>query len=456
MLRSASLLILLMAIAATSADFECPETEGIFPDPDDCRSFYQCVYGRPPFHETCTLGPPATLFDDVLLICNYDYEVDCGDRPIIDGSTTPSTPPTTTTAQDTTTSAQVTTSPGETTTVGTTTDTTTSTTYSMGTTTTAAVTTTTAAGTTTTASGGQHTQRYPEKVMGMYIILADDTEEGYETDSDWEPELYDYQVQAGNVLFFTFINPETMIVPNAFEKLMATKGSGAKGSIPDDTIVLFAIGGYAYSIGVNPWPWLTSKEAAEAMAEEVATWVPTYGIDGIDLDIEEGAGGQAAAGPNLGHFIKRLREIEPDIIIGQPSYGYPQVQAANDVINLSWNIGATSNNYADSVGIMVYEGAQSLNYVENFAHGSEQWEGFPIQVDVPYEAILLGCKGSSPNDPIIQMANEVVRQDLLGIMVWFASVKNGLVYAESWDASQSLDSQTSYMQAREIMNAGRK
>ena len=41
MLRSASLLILLMAIAATSADFECPETEGIFPDPDDCRSFYQ-------------------------------------------------------------------------------------------------------------------------------------------------------------------------------------------------------------------------------------------------------------------------------------------------------------------------------------------------------------------------------------------------------------------------------
>merc|ERR1711934_1033491 len=93
-----------------------------------------------------------------------------------------------------TTSAQVTTSPGETTTVGTTTDTTTSTTYSMSTTTTAAVTTTTAAGTTTTASGGQYTQRYPEKVMGMYIILADDTEEGYETDSDWEPELYDYQL----------------------------------------------------------------------------------------------------------------------------------------------------------------------------------------------------------------------------------------------------------------------
>ena len=77
--------------------------------------------------------------------------------------------------------------------------------------------------------------------MGMYIILADDTEEGYETDSDWEPELYDYQVQAGNVLFFTFVNPETMIVPNAYAKLMATKGSGAKGSIPDDTSEFFLI-----------------------------------------------------------------------------------------------------------------------------------------------------------------------------------------------------------------------
>ena len=41
MLRRASLFLLLVAVAATSADFECPEVEGIFPDPDDCRSFYQ-------------------------------------------------------------------------------------------------------------------------------------------------------------------------------------------------------------------------------------------------------------------------------------------------------------------------------------------------------------------------------------------------------------------------------
>ena len=34
-------------------------------------------------------------------------------------------------------------------------------------------------------------------------------------------------------------------------------------------------------------------------------------------------------------------------------------------------------------------------YVDNFAHGSSQWEGFPITVDVASEAILLGCKVTS-------------------------------------------------------------
>ena len=38
---------------------------------------------------------------------------------------------------------------------------------------------------------------------------------------------------------------------------------------------------------------------------------------------------------------------------------------------------------------------QALQYVKNYAEGSSQWEGFPIQVDVPRPEILLGCKGSS-------------------------------------------------------------
>ena len=99
------------------------------------------------------------------------------------------------------------------------------------------------------------------------------------------------------------------------------------------------------------------------------------------MDIEEGAGNQAAAGPNLVHFVRKLRSIKPDIIIGQPTYGYPQVEAANDVINESWDNNGNLKNVVDSIGIMVYEGTQSLMYVKNFVHGTDQWEGFPIKVD---------------------------------------------------------------------------
>ena len=66
---------------------------------------------------------------------------------------------------------------------------------------------------------------------------------------------------------------------------------------------------YAYSIEPNPWDWLTTKDKAEAMAEEVATWKSNYGIDGIDLDIEAGAGDKAEAGPNMIHFIRKLKYL---------------------------------------------------------------------------------------------------------------------------------------------------
>ena len=52
-----------------------------------------------------------------------------------------------------------------------------------------------------------------------------------------------------------------------------------------------------------------------------------------------------------------------------------QIDAENDVINESWDKEGNSKNLADSVGLMVYEGAQSLSYVKNFVNGADQWEG---------------------------------------------------------------------------------
>ena len=175
---------------------------------------------------------------------------------------------------------------------------------------------------TRTKTRGGHPQ-WPSKVLGLYILLADDDEEGFESHAQWEqePQLFDWQQQAANVLFFTFIHPETMDVPPSFQSLAATRGSGAPGSVPANTVIMFAIGGYSYSIKPNPWHWLTSREAAEKMAEKVAEWPEKYGCDGIDLDLEEGAGSNKIAGPNMVHFVRKLKQLKPSMIVSQPTYG---------------------------------------------------------------------------------------------------------------------------------------
>lgn len=285
------------------------------------------------------------------------------------------------------------------------------------------------------------------------MLLADDTEDGFHTEDEWQPKLYPWQQTGANVLFFTFINPESMVVPKSFAQLASTRGSDQEGAVPKDTVIIFAIGGILYSQNYNPWHWLTSKEAAENMAVEVATWPEKYGCDGIDLDIEEGAGEAANAGANMVHFVNKLRTLKPDIIIGQPTYGYPAIDAANEIINHSWDTNGNHLNVGDSVGIMVYEGTQSLQYVKNFIHGTEQWEGFPIKVDVNPKAVMLGCKGSSGSKVIMELAQEAVKQDLLGMMVWYASVINGFQYAGSWDASTDENSQNGYIEALKYFNS---
>merc|ERR1712079_584221 len=228
---------------------------------------------------------------------------------------------------------------------------------------------------------------WPSKILGLYVLLADDTEAGFETDADWEPKLFPWQQEASNVLFFTFIHPDSMEVPRAYQKLAATRGSGAPGSVPANTVIMFAIGGYAYSIKPNPWHWLTSREAAEKMAEKVAKWPEQFGCDGIDLDLEEGAGSNKIAGPNMVHFVRKLKELNPTMIVSQPTYGYPQVQAEIDVINASWDDAGKKQGVADSIGLMVYEGTQALNYVKNYAKGADQWQGFPVKIRAPTNVI---------------------------------------------------------------------
>jgi len=299
---------------------------------------------------------------------------------------------------------------------------------------------------------------WPKKVMGLYILLADDDHEGYESNAVWEPRLHEWQQKGANVLFFTFIHPVTMDVPPSFENLAKTRGTNVDGAIPSDTVILFAIGGYAYSSKIKPWHWLESKEAAEKMAEKVATWPERYGIDGIDLDLEDGAGDTPKAGPNMIHFVRKLRQLQPKMIIGQPTYGFPQVKAEIAVINASWK-NKKSTGLADSVGLMVYQGTYALNYVKNYADASKQWSGFPIKTDVPKNCILLGAKGATGAGTIRTLADETMKNDYLGIMVWYASVKNGdgngLQYAESWDASHAPATIEAYIETAKRFRAAK-
>jgi len=446
--------VALLLIASVSAgptakfkdDFECPGP-GIWSDPDNCQCFYVCA-NNIPYADCCSDG---TLFDETYMDCNYENKVDCGDRPR-PGSTRPPTettpePETTTPEPETTTPEPETTTPEP----ETTTPEPETTTPEPETTTPEPETTPTTAGPTTSRPGPY--PGFPSKVIGMYILLADDTEDGFGTDEDWEPGLFPYQQNGANVLFFTFINPATMKVPLAFKKLAASRGTNVEGAVPSDTRIIFAIGGYAYSLNPNPWEWLTTKEKAEAMAVQVAQWRDDYGIDGIDLDIEEGAGSNRVAGPMLVHFIRKIKSIHPDMLVSQPTYGYPQIQAEIDVINASWQPGGGNNGLADSVGLMVYEGTQALQYVKNYAAGTSQWEGFPIKVDVPKPSILLGCKGSSSSSSILTLARESVKRDLLGVMVWYCSVRNGLKYQESWDCTGRTSSEEAYVEAMELFNS---
>lgn len=60
--------------------FECPKPEGLFEDPEDCASFYQC-YGEISWHQRCS---PNLYFVEAAQSCDYLENVDCGDRPILD------------------------------------------------------------------------------------------------------------------------------------------------------------------------------------------------------------------------------------------------------------------------------------------------------------------------------------------------------------------------------------
>jgi hypothetical protein len=222
--------------------------------------------------------------------------------------------------------------------------------------------------------------------------------------------------KGANVLFLAFVNPSLMpALPPAMVHIGKNHLSSQK--------VIASIGGQAYSAkaGADMWPWLQSKAAAEAMAVEVAKWPTLYGIDGVDIDIEDGIGSSPATGPMVMAFVAKLRSVAPDMIITQPVYGYPGVKEENYVVNQAFAKESTAS--VDSIGIMAYSGTGSLRYVRNYA-SPPTYAGAPIQVHVPSSKILVGACGCASDGDLQTLAKAVKDQDLGGIMVWYSSVND--------------------------------
>merc|ERR1712232_344635 len=266
-------------------------------------------------------------------------------------------------------------------------------------------------------------------------------------ETQWVPKLPDYMSAGGvNVLWLAFVHPAKMpALPPAMAHIGKHKPNGTK--------VIASVGGEAYSDS-GSWPWLDSVEAAEAMAAEVVGWKDKYGMDGIDLDIE---GNQP--GPTALAFAKKVKELDPSFIVTQPVFGSPQIKEENYMVNQVFAKSA-DHTTIDKIGIMVYEGTGSLQYVKDYVNGTKQWQGFPIHVDVPPQKLMLGAGGQASASTITALAQAAHDQNLGGIMVWYASVldsatgKHGNQYSGgSMDASiQSNATKATWAKAQDIMN----
>jgi hypothetical protein len=58
-------------------DFDCPEAEGLFPDPNNCRGFYQCDAWIPNYF--CC--PDDLYFNDLIKRCDFNENVPCDNDP---------------------------------------------------------------------------------------------------------------------------------------------------------------------------------------------------------------------------------------------------------------------------------------------------------------------------------------------------------------------------------------
>jgi hypothetical protein len=84
--RLALTILIILKICNVSAGdagkFKCPETNGFFPDPEQCDKYYECV-GNVPETKFCPDGLLFEASDPNSELCDYPFNVECGTREFV-------------------------------------------------------------------------------------------------------------------------------------------------------------------------------------------------------------------------------------------------------------------------------------------------------------------------------------------------------------------------------------
>ncbi len=127
------------------------------------------------------------------------------------------------------------------------------------------------------------------------------------------------------------------------------------------------------------------------------------------------------------------------MIITQAVFGYPQVYSQSLITVNSWKQDGTSTNLLDTIGIMVYQDTQSLNWLGQYTGDScsSGWCALcsDAKVATPCSKVpkksLVGGLGGDANQASI---NTLCNSGTGGYMVWYASADNGFQYGSDADA----------------------
>eukprot|EP00727_Mastigamoeba_balamuthi_P008092 m51a1_g3903 hypothetical protein (468) ;mRNA; f:119985-121450 len=230
-----------------------------------------------------------------------------------------------------------------------------------------------------------------------------------------------------NLMFFSFIDPSTMNVPESFAK--ETKNYDAS-----KTLILYSIGGQDYG---DRWNWLKSEDQAKAMAAKVATWRKTYGCHGIDLDAEEGSVMNLDY-KIMGTFITELKRLDPGVLVSLDVYGSPGGRDYhNNLINEYLLSSGAHPNSIDWINIMAYSSySNTVTYIEYYTKAVFNPNWPVLKGAVPASKVVVGIDGAGyygncQPDDYTTITKYVKDNGLMGESVW-TFIYTGSPLSSTW------------------------